>query len=441
MIEAKRVVCVARVRTAGQAMRVVSCGQRVSVCAAIALLLAGAGCTKAKGPPAVPSIGEAFVGPVALKIRSDPSPQSAVVTTVKHGERLSILGRRRRILRVRAPDGAEGWTDERQLLSAEEMAGLRELAARAKAMPSQGQATTFGELNIHSLPARAAPSFLQIKEGEKVDVLAHVNVPRAEPVRKPLIPPAEKKAKAASRKTSKKEPKIPPLPMPKPPPPPENWVELSKTDLEEAAEAPEPGPPEKPVPTEDWSLVRASSGPAGWVLTRLLTMAIPDEVAQYAEGRRIVSYFSLGAVDDGGEKKNTWLWTTMGGKGQAYDFDSFRVFVWGLRKHRYETAYIERNLKGYSPVLLHDVEYATGKQPGFSICVEKKDGPRMRREYAVMGNMVRLAGDRPCDVPPSPMTTLTATPPVTSAAPDSPGPARASLAERIKRRVKGWFGK
>jgi len=406
---------------------------------ALILLVAGAGCRKASRP-AAPSIGEAYVGPVELKLRSEPSPQSSAVASVKHGEQLSIVGRRRRILRVRTTGGIEGWTDERQLLSAEEMAGLRELAARAAAMPSQGKATTFGELNIHTQPARAAPSFLQIKERQHVDVLAHVAVPRTELARKPLIPPAEKKAKAAPKKP-KKEPKIPPVPMPKPPPPPDNWLELSKTELEDENEENETGPAAKPVPTEDWSLVRTQGGPSGWVLTRLLTMAITDEVAQYAEGRRIVSYFSLGAIDDGGEKKHTWLWTTIGGKGQPYDFDSFRVFVWGLRKHRYETAYIERNLRGYSPVLLHDVEFGNGKYPGFSICVEKKDGPRLRREYAVLGNIVRLAGDGPCNLPPPPPTTLSVNPATRSVESQAPEPARTSLTERIKQRVKGWFKK
>ena len=69
-------------------------------------------------------IGEAFVGPAILKIRSDIPLQSATVTTVKHGDRLEILQTRRRFLRVRTPSGVEGWTDERQLLAAEDMVAL-----------------------------------------------------------------------------------------------------------------------------------------------------------------------------------------------------------------------------------------------------------------------------------------------------------------------------
>ena len=33
---------------------------------------------------------------------------------------------------------------------------------------------------------------------------------------------------------------------------------------------------------EDWNLIRTKDGKAGWVLSRMLVMAIPDEVAQYS---------------------------------------------------------------------------------------------------------------------------------------------------------------
>jgi hypothetical protein len=400
------------------------------------LLAVTAACNRG-GPKPAAAIGEAYVGPAVLNIRADIPPQSPTVTTAKHGDKLAILGRRRRYLRVRTPSGAEGWTDERQLLASEEMASLRDLAKRAAAMPVQGRATTFGELNVHTQPSRQAPSFLVVKENEKVDVLAQVSLPRTDPPRKPLIPPAEKK-KAAAKKPPK-PPKIPPIPMPKPPPVPENWLELSKTDLgdEGPDEAPE-APSAKPVPADSWTLVRVDSGHSGWVLSRRLAMAIPDDVAQYAEGRRIVSYFPLGAVDDGGEKKQMWLWTTTSG-GHTYDFDSIRVFSWGLRKHRYETAYIDRNVNGFSPVLLREVEFGKEKYPGFSVCVEKKDGTRARREYAVMDhNTVRFAGELPCEPPASPMTLA---PPAEIKTAEAAADSAPSFTERLTRRVKGWFKK
>jgi hypothetical protein len=192
--------------------------------------------------------------------------------------------------------------------------------------------------------------------------------------------------------------------MPKPPGPPPDWLALSKTELppEDAPSAKEEAAA-KPLPTDNWCLIRTPAGQSGWALTRQVRMAIPDEVAQYAEGHRIVSYFPLGEVADGDEHKKIWLWTTIGHAG-PYDFDSFRVFVWSLRHHRYETAYIERNLEGFAPVSLRDVELSsnvrnrttTAKFPGFAVCVTGKDGERHQKEFALLGTTVRYAGEGPC---------------------------------------------
>jgi uncharacterized protein YgiM (DUF1202 family) len=401
----------------------------VSVTAALLLL-----CGCSKGPPRAQPVGEAFVGPATLKIRSDIPLQSSIVTTVKHGDRLEILSTRRRFLRVRTPSGAEGWTDERQLLAAGDMASLRALSAHAAKLPAQGVATSYAPLNIHTQPVISSPSFLQLKENEKFDVLQSLVLPRSEAPRKSLIPPSAKKLKTLPKKEPKKAPKVPPPPMPKPPPPPADWLELSKTEREEADA--EQLPPQKLAPrTDGWSLIRTPAGQSGWVLTRLISMAIPDEVAQYAEGKRIVSYFPLGQIQDDEQKKNIWLWTTTADSKQPWDFDSFRVFVWSLRRHRYETGYIERNLKGYAPVRLKEVEMTSksgvSKYPGFSICMEKKDGQRVRREYALLGVAIRFAGDHPCEAPPPPPTLQNPSPlPV---AENSPPPLKPSLVERLKK--------
>jgi SH3-like domain-containing protein len=418
---------------------------------AVALVLCLAGCRS--GPPRAPAIGEAFVGPAELKIRGDIPLQSVPVATVKHGDRLEILQTRRRFLRVRTPAGAEGWTDERHLLSTADMAALRELSERAAAMPVQGQATTYIDLNVHTEAARQSPSFVQVGPKEKMDVLTHVATPRADAPRKPLIAHSPKKAKAATGIPARKEARYPPPPMPKPPAPPPDWLDLSKTHQpDETAPAEEDIDDKTPAPLDEWSLVRTASGQSGWVLTRRLVMAIPDEVAQYAEGHRIVSYFSLGEVRDGDEKKTTWLWTTIGAGTEAYDFDSFRVFVWSQRRHHYETAYIERNLKGYAPVLIEEVEFSQRakvkgepvKYPGFSICIEKKDGQRYRREYALpaAGN-VRFAGEHPCQAPGAPVVTVKA--PASPPSATAPAPPAETFIQRLKKRLRAitgrWFGR
>jgi hypothetical protein len=394
------------------------------------------------GPPPAPSIGDAYVGPATLNLRSDLPVESKTVATVKHGDRLQILQRRRKFFRVRAPGGAEGWTDESKLLAAADMDALKDLSARAARMPSQGVATVYSDLPVHITTSTQAPSFLVIKPGEKVDVLSQLLVPRTEVSRAALISPQQKKAKPLPKKKDSKS-KYPLPPMPKPPPLPADWLDLSKTDLSKEEPEPEPESGPKTVPSDHWSLIRTTSGQSGWVLTRRLTMAIPDEVAQYAEGHRIVSYFPLGSVQDGGEKKNAWLWTTIGGGGQPYDFDSLRVFVWSLRHRRYETAYVEHNIEGYEPVLLKEVEFgggkgaAAGKYPGFSVCVRKRDGTRYRQEFALLGNIVRFAGEQPCDDR-APVALQKGASPL----PEMPSPpaVKQSWWQRLKGRIHGVVG-
>jgi hypothetical protein len=414
---------------------------KIGFAASLVLILAGC----KSNAPSVPAIGEAFVGPATLKIRADIPTESATVATVKHGDRLEILQHRRRFLLVKTPAGVQGWTDERQLLAAADMTSLRQLSARAANMPSQGVGMSFGDLRVHTQASTQAPSFLVIQPNEKFDVLVQMVVPRIDLARPPLIPPA-KKAKTGPKKPAK-EPKIPPVPLPKPPGPPPDWLALSKTEIP-PEDLPKP-PPAKPVPTDNWSLIRAAGGQTGWALTRMVRMAIPDEVAQYAEGRRIVSYFPLGEVSDGDQKKKIWLWTTIG-QPAPYDFDSFRVFVWSLRHHRYETAYIERNLEGHAPVLLHDVDFSTGtrtkpssaKFPGFSICLTGKDGQLHRREYALLGTTVRYAGDSACStVAPIDVGSGPAPLPGAPAATPAPsGPANESFWQSVKRRVRKLMG-
>ncbi len=333
-------------------------------------------------PRAVASIGEAYVGPSTLNLRTELALKSTIAATVKHGDKLAIVEYRHRLVRVRTEQGAEGWTDLRQLLTPEQMAALRDMAQSASRDQSQGQATVFESLNMHTEPSRTSPSFGQVPENGKVDVIEHKLTPRVQhdevamPV--PVKPaPIRKKPKPGSSTPAR----IKPPPLPPAPKLPKNWLALSAPKIDPgAAPAPPPTPPPVPVevPMDDWNLVRTSDGKVGWVLTRPLSMAIPDEVAQYAEGHRITSYFPLGQVRDGDSVKNNWLWTTITKGGQPYEFDSFRVFVWSLKHHRYETAYIERNVVGHYPVRVTNA----GSTPSFSVVIEGVDGRLYRKTYS-----------------------------------------------------------
>lgn len=370
-------------------MKVCACRRPLVAALAFLAVLGLAACRSGNRPKPAPPIAEAWAGPVTLNLRAEIQPKSKTVASVKHGERLDILQIRRRFVRVRTPGGGEGWTEMRNLLNAGQMEDLRKLAKDTAAWPSQGEATVYETLNMHSEPSRISTSFYQIVEGARVDVLARQMTPRTTEQPKPAF----RVSRPAPPPRKRREPAIPPPPRPPGPGLPPNWRELSQTTMppEPEAEIPLPsraGPPKARL--DDWTLVRTKDGKAGWALTRNLIMAIPDEVAQYSEGARITSYFALRAVQDEGITKHHWIWTTLRDTGVPFEFDSFRVFVYVVRRHRYETAYIERNVEGYYPV-----EVTPGAMPKFSLVFREPDGRLVKKSYVLEGYIVRKTGEIP----------------------------------------------
>jgi len=408
---------------------------------AAAAVCALCGCS-GSGEPRARQIGEAYAAPGSLKIRQDVDPRSAEVATVQHGDRLAIIGRRRRFIKVRTARGREGWTDIRQLLSTAQMLALDKLAERARTLPSQGAASVYEAVNVHTEPNRMAPSFHRLKEKDLVDVVTEQLMPRT-PFDSTSVLPPPAPPKPKPQKKPESGGRTPPPPMPRAPGLPAGWLELSKTARTDAAGSATPAAPPEPVPAtpvDEWALVRLGNGRAGWVLTGMLRMNIPDEVAQYSEGHRISSYFAMGDVNDGGQIKHNWLWTTMGGQRQPYQFDSLRYFVWNARRHRYETAYIERNLKGRLPLDVHPVNVKGAAVPGFSIIVEDSAGVPWRKTYSCQAYRVALVGKAKWQPAPpeTPPPALTAEIPEPTG--EKPG-AWARITQTLAGWKQRWFGK
>jgi hypothetical protein len=359
------------------------------------------------------------------------------VATVKHGDKLDVLELRRRFIRVRTAQGVEGWTDSNLLLTDQQMDDLRHLAEGASKLASQGKATAFDTLNMHSAPARQSPSFFQIAENEPVDVIGHRLAPHSAPPEPVHLPVTVKKAVPKKPKGKDTRSAQAP-PMPAAPAPPRNWQDLSKPRTANLAGSAQPAPPTAAPQFDDWNLIRTREGKVGWVLARMLTMSIPDEVAQYAEGHRITAYLPLGEVQDkeNNQAKHNWLWTTTSTGQHQYEFDSFRVFVWSIKRHRYETAYIERNVQGFYPI---EVTPLPGQEEkGFSVVLREKDGSLVKRTYGFSGYHVRMISK----VPYTPRAEL---PEVRASRnfdpPPPPTPAAVGFAQKIADLRKKWFGR
>jgi hypothetical protein len=316
--------------------------------------------------------------------------------TVHNGDRLEVLEKQRRFLRVRTATGQEGWIEERSLVPQEIYDAFQKLAEDDAKTPPQAHGTTRAELNMHLTPSREAEHLYQLKDGEKVEIIkratAEKNPPKAPAAPKPS--PAKTGNAATPAKpgapTSSAKPATPaPATASAPATAPQKTMAATKGTATSAA-GKEPPPPPKPV-MEDWYLVRSSSGHVGWVLLRMVDLDIPLDVAQYAEGQRIVGYFVLNTVDEDGKQEPQYLVLLNEPKdGLVWDYNQIRIFTRNRAKHRYETAYRERNLEGYLPATVGHRDFGKeGDLPIFTIRKKNDDGQMVDVTYKLNGPIVR----------------------------------------------------
>ena len=263
------------------------------------------------------------------------------VATAKNGDRVEVIDREKRFARVRTASGAEGWVEQRYLVNQQVFDGFEKMATQEKESPVEGTATTRNDTNLHVEPGRDTEHLYQLAQGAKVSVLKRATVEKS-------LPGASVKMPASLTKETK-------------------------------------------LPMEDWWLVRDATGHVGWVLGRMIDLDVPLEVAQYAEGQRIVACFVLNQVDDGDKKISQYLMLLSEPKdGLPFDYNQARVFTWNVRRHRYETAYRERKLNGVLPVTVsHELFGKEGDLPTFSLRVQDAGGNTIERKYKMNTPIVR----------------------------------------------------
>ncbi len=316
----------------------------------------------------------AWVAASQVNLRDRVSALYNRVGAVKNGERVEVLERQKRFVRVRAADGKEGWVEQRYLVGAPVFDALQKLAQDAGSMSPQGNAVTRAVLNMHVAPGRDTDYLYQLKEGERIELL--------------------------QRGTAEKNAARTPAP-----------VKHATPGAAPDAEAP-------PPPLEDWWLARDTQKHVGWVLARLVDIDVPLDIAQYAEGQRIVAARVLNYLQDPGyeppaeqnsptgallpppaaaapgadyhRRPQYLVLLTEPRDGLPFDYNQVRVFSWNLRAHRYETAYREHNLVGIFPVSSGEKNFGKeGTLPAFTLRLQDENGQTVTREYKLNGPMVR----------------------------------------------------
>ncbi len=316
------------------------------------LLLAGValleGCGRGKGGPKE----MAYVSAPQAFLRDQVAAVYNKAGSVKNGEAVQILARDRRFARVRTSAGAEGWLEQRYLVSEETYDAFQKLAEQERDAPVQATGIAHNQTNIHLEPQRDADHLYQVDQGAKLSVLKRASSAKPVPAGQAQAP-AAKSSGGKKGKPSEAEPAAPPM--------------------------------------EDWWLIRDEPGHVGWVLARMVDVDVPIEIAQYSEGQRTVAAFVLDHVTDGDKKVPQYLVLFSENKdGMPFDYNQIRVFTWNVRRHRYETAYREHGLNGVLPVTVsHETFEKEGDLPVFVVRVKDDAGNASERKYKLNTPIVR----------------------------------------------------
>ncbi|MBA3913136.1 MAG: SH3 domain-containing protein [Acidobacteriales bacterium] len=295
------------------------------------------GCKRGGGK----SIETVYVSAPQAFLRDRVAPVFAKTGTVHNGDRLQVFDHQRRFVKVRTASGAEGWIEQRYLITQQVFDHFQQLA-KESAGPVQSPATTRTDTNLHVEPTRDADHLFLLPSGTRLSLLKRASAAKQ-------VSPGNSPPKGANAKDAGK------------------------------------------ASAEDWWLVRDPQGHAGWVLGRMLDPDVPLEIAQYAEGQRIVAFFVLNQVSDGDKKVPEYLTVlTQPKDGLPFDFDQIRVFTWNVRRHRYETAYREHNLNGVLPVTISHEDFGKeGSLPVFTLRVRDDQGQITEKKYKLNTPIVR----------------------------------------------------
>jgi hypothetical protein len=268
-----------------------------------------------------PAGGTVYVTVKQTYLRDRVAAVSNRTATVENGQRLDVLEHGRRFYRVKTEKGEVGWIDEKAVATEDVFDQFKALAQTHKNDPAVASAVVRDDVNLHLRPGRVTETFYRLAEGDKLQLIQRATLPKPVP------------GGAAPVKTANAQGvvTVPAIAM------------------------------------EDWWLARDAKGRAGWLLSHYVDVDVPDSVAKYSEGQRIVGAYVLTTVhDDGAQQdiKDIPIYLTVLSPytaGLPYDFDQVRVFTWNLKMHRYETAYREKNIEGYLPVTIKNSADPYGK--------------------------------------------------------------------------------
>jgi uncharacterized protein YgiM (DUF1202 family) len=275
-------------------------------------------------PKPEPAMDEATVVAKYASLRMKNSSTSRTVRVLDPGDKVDVLEHQDNWYRVRFGPDIQGWMEESTIITNETKNRITELVAASQNLEPQNTAVLKQEANLRLEPGRSTAVIRKLDGGTRVEVLERKTKPRP------------------GSDTSQ-----------------DMWIKV------------------RPGPTE-----------VGWVLASSLDFDIPTEIAQYSEDYIYAAVKTINRVHDpiAGEIN----WYVIGEKKPNsepnIDFSGIRVFTWNVKKHRYETAFRTKGMRGVYPLEISQ----EGVNPTFRVYELSKDGnTTVARDFVIYGVIVR----------------------------------------------------
>ena len=275
-----------------------------------------------------PVLDRATVTAKNASLRLKNSSTSRTLKLLDTGDKVDVLEHQDNWYRVRYGQDIEGWMEESTVVTNATKDRIQKLAAASQNLEPQNTAVLKQDSNLRLEPGRSSPIIRRLESRKKVEILDRVTKPR---------PGSE---------TSR-----------------DMWVKV------------------RPTPTE-----------VGWVLAGSLEFDIPSDIAQYSEEYIYAAVKTINRVQDPLAGQINWyvIGERRVGSDPNIDFQGIRVFTWNMKKHRYETAFRSKGIRGVYPLEVgHE-----GVNPTFRIYELTQDGTtKIARDFVMYGVIVREKKD------------------------------------------------
>ena len=303
-------------------MKVVDEGSTIVIKALATLLVATLLISCAPKPE--PVLDEATVVAKNASLRLKNSSTSRTLRVLDTGDKVEVLERQDNWYRVRYGPDVQGWMEESTVVTNGMKGQILDLVARSQNQEPQNTAVLRQTANMRLEPGRSTPIIHRFESGTKVEVLERATLPR----------------------------------------------------------------PGSQTSHDVWLKVRSAPTEVGWMLSGALEFDIPSDISQYSEEYTYAAVKIINRVQDPVAGQINWyvIGERRSGHDPNIDFQGIRVFTWNMKKHRYETAFRLKGLRGVYPLEIGQ----DGPNPTFRVYEMDENGTtKMPHDYVMYGVIVR----------------------------------------------------